>query len=57
MSVGVTHEGSPSLSLSSFLISFFLPSFSSIQLVAAPLVILSALPKSEPLVREIDSIN
>jgi hypothetical protein len=57
MLVGVTHEGSPSLSLSSFLLSFFLPSFSSIQLVAAPLAILSALPKSEPLVREIDSIN
>jgi hypothetical protein len=47
-------HGSPS---SFFLLSFSLPSFFATHLVVAPLVILSSSPKSEPLVREIDSMS
>jgi hypothetical protein len=70
MSVSVTHEGVAPASLAqlpgriwqllpfSFLLfSFFLPSFSSIHWRPAPLAISSSLPKSEPLVREIDSMS
>jgi hypothetical protein len=47
----------PSLSLSFSSLSFFLSSVSSTHLAAAPLAILSSLPKSEPLVQEINSMS
>jgi hypothetical protein len=55
---GVTHQQNMApLPFSFFLLSFSLPSFSSTHLVAAPLAISSSPPKSEPLMREIDSIS
>jgi hypothetical protein len=50
---GTTHRQN----MAPLLLSFFLPSFSSTHLAAAPLAILSSLAKSEPLVREINSMS
>jgi hypothetical protein len=51
------HDVTPQQNIAPLPFSFFLPPFSSTHLAVAPLAILSSLPKSEPLVREIDSMS